>query len=112
MITPTLTIGLATYDDFDGVYFTITSLMIHHRETMSHCRFVVIDNNPDSQDGLLTRDWVKNRVPNGDYYPFREVDLPGDWHGSSVHRRTGGGFEGGGGRPVRTPGDHGGLGGP
>jgi hypothetical protein len=25
-----LTIGMATYDDFDGVYFTVQSLRAHH----------------------------------------------------------------------------------
>ena len=31
---PDLTIGMATYDDFDGVYFTIQSLRLHHAEVM------------------------------------------------------------------------------
>ena len=26
-----LTIGMATYDDYDGVFFTIQSLRMHHR---------------------------------------------------------------------------------
>ncbi len=41
-----LTIGMATYDDYDGVYFTIQSLRLHHPEILDRAEFVVIDNNP------------------------------------------------------------------
>ena len=51
MAPPRLTIGMATFDDFDGVYFTVTSLMIHHQEVMSECEILVVDNNPDSEQG-------------------------------------------------------------
>ncbi len=67
---PRLTIGIATFDDFDGVYFTLTSLMNHHREVMGDCEILVIDNNPASQRGRMTREWVRNRVPNGKYHEF------------------------------------------
>ena len=48
---PKLTIGMATYDDFDGVYFTIMSIMLYHRAALSDIEIVVIDNNPDSSHG-------------------------------------------------------------
>src|SRR5262245_36103131 len=65
-----LTIGMACFDDFDGVYFTITSLMIHHSEVMPNCEIVVVDNNPGSKHGQLVREWMGKRVPNGRYYFF------------------------------------------
>lgn len=65
-----LTIGMACYDDFDGVYFTVTSLMLHHADVMHDCEIVVVDNNPDSTQGNQTRRWVENRVPNGKYFAF------------------------------------------
>lgn len=47
----TLTVGMLTYDDFDGVYFTIQSLRLHHRDVMHKVKFVVVDNNPKSAHG-------------------------------------------------------------
>src|SRR5579872_6161512 len=67
---PSLTIGMATFDDFDGVYFTITSLMIHHAEVMGECQIVVVDNNPKSRQGRLVKDWMRRNVPNGEYFAF------------------------------------------
>ncbi len=48
---PRLTIGMATYDDFDGVYFTIMSIMLYHRAELPDIELLVIDNNPDSSHG-------------------------------------------------------------
>ena len=70
MQSPRLTIGMATHDDFDGVYFTLTSLMIHHPEILSDCNFVVVDNNPHSAQGRTVKAWVEGRVPNGTYHPL------------------------------------------
>lgn len=41
-----LTIGMATYDDFDGVYFTVQSIRINNPELDGAVEFVVIDNKP------------------------------------------------------------------
>ena len=46
-----LTIGLCVYDDFDGIYFTIQSLRLHHSEVMSEVEFIIINNNPKSHLG-------------------------------------------------------------
>ena len=48
---PGLTIGMATYDDFDGVYFTIMSIILYHHAALPDIEIVVIDNNPDSSHG-------------------------------------------------------------
>lgn len=43
----TLTIGMATYDDYDGVYFTAQSIRLYHPEVTAHTEILVIDNHPD-----------------------------------------------------------------
>ncbi|HUG69925.1 MAG TPA: glycosyltransferase domain-containing protein [Pirellulaceae bacterium] len=70
LCNPLLTIGMATFDDFDGVYFTITSLMLHHADVMSDCNIVVVDNNPRSRHGKSVKDWVERRVPKGEYFAY------------------------------------------
>jgi len=43
----TLCIGMATYDDYDGVYFTAQSIRLHHPEVTAQTEILVIDNHPD-----------------------------------------------------------------
>lgn len=43
---PKLTIGMAVYDDYDGVYFTIQSLRLYH--DLTDVELIVVDNKPDS----------------------------------------------------------------
>jgi len=45
-----LTISMATYDDYDGVFFTVQSLRLHHRLPNS-TEIVILDNNPTSTHG-------------------------------------------------------------
>ncbi len=56
---PKLTIGMATYDDFDGVYFTIMSIILYHRAALPDIEIVVIDNNPDSNHGQAVSQFCK-----------------------------------------------------
>ncbi len=51
MPPPKLTIGMAVYNDFDGVYFTLQSLRLHHAEAMADCELIVVDNAPDAPGG-------------------------------------------------------------
>lgn len=53
-----LTVAIATYDDFDGAYFTIHSILVHHREILDRVEFVLLDNNPE---GCRRR--CSNRLP-------------------------------------------------
>lgn len=65
-----LTIGMATYDDYDGVYFTIQSIRMFHKEVLDDIEFVIIDNNPNSNHGAAIRNllkWIKEPVQ---YLPF------------------------------------------
>ncbi len=44
---PVLTIGMATYDDYDGVYFTAQSIRLYHPEITDETEILLIDNHPD-----------------------------------------------------------------
>jgi len=46
------TLGMATYDDYDGVYFTIQSARIHNPEITE---IIIIDNNPASNHGKFNK---------------------------------------------------------
>ena len=54
-----LTIGMATIDDYDGVVFTIQSLILHH--DVSGCEIVVVDNRPASPHGQAVREFCAKR---------------------------------------------------
>lgn len=66
-----LTIGMATYDDFDGVYFTLQSLRMHHPETVDDVEYLVIDNNPDGACAEPLK-YLEKKIPNYRYIPVRE----------------------------------------
>ncbi|MDH3693116.1 MAG: glycosyltransferase, partial [Gammaproteobacteria bacterium] len=64
-----LTIGMATYDDYDGVYFSVQAIRMFHPEVADDTEILVIDNNPTGPcaEALKKLDkWVKNYryVPN------------------------------------------------
>lgn len=40
------TIGMSTFDDYDGVYFTLQSIRMFHSEALPGTEFLVVDNNP------------------------------------------------------------------
>ena len=42
-----LCIGMATYDDYDGVYFTAQSIRLYHPEVTAETEILVVDNHPD-----------------------------------------------------------------
>jgi hypothetical protein len=66
-----LTIGMSVYDDFDGVYFSIQSLRMHHPICRTNeVEFVIIDNNPDSQRGKATGDFCKKWLTDDQYIPY------------------------------------------
>lgn len=65
-----LTIGMATHDDYDGLYFTIQSIRLYHKEVLNDVEFVIIDNNPNSNHGEANKkllNWIKEPVQ---YLPF------------------------------------------
>ena len=61
---------MATYDDFDGLFFSIQSIrMFHLNKINKEVEFVVIDNNPDGKHGGAVKDFVQNWVK-GKYIPY------------------------------------------
>ncbi|MAH47468.1 hypothetical protein CMI37_16710 [Candidatus Pacearchaeota archaeon] len=71
MNKPLLTIGMATFDDFHGVYFSIQALRMYHPEIMDETEIIIIDNNPDSAHGKECSN-LKGHCPNLKYIPFTE----------------------------------------
>jgi hypothetical protein len=63
-----LTVGMATYNDFDGVYFTLQSLRMHH--DMRDVELLVIDNFGCEHTRSLVEGW------NGGRY-LRRTDVQG-----------------------------------
>ncbi len=57
-----LTISMATYDDYCGVFFSMESLRIHQK-LPKETEFIVLDNNPDSDHGRQVKHFSKS-VPN------------------------------------------------
>lgn len=49
---------MAVYDDFDGVFFTLQALRMYHN--IPDVEYVVIDNNPNSEHGKATQNFVQH----------------------------------------------------
>ncbi len=72
--SPDFTIGMACFDNFDEVYFTVQALRFYHPELMSRWEIVVVDNNPGSKEGEAVRAFINGRVKqNGRYIAWDEV---------------------------------------
>ena len=41
-----LTIGMATHDDYDGVYFSVQAIRLYHPEVTERTEILVVDNHP------------------------------------------------------------------
>ncbi|HEX6216657.1 MAG TPA: glycosyltransferase [Vicinamibacterales bacterium] len=67
-----LSIGMATYDDYDGVYFTVQAIRMYHPEILDDTEFLVIDNNPLGACAKGLKD-LENWVPNYRYIPQGEI---------------------------------------
>ena len=52
-----LTVSMATYNDYDGVYFTIQSIRLNHN---IDCEFLVLDNNPLSKHSFALKNFLKD----------------------------------------------------
>jgi hypothetical protein len=72
MANEKLTIAMLTYEDYHGVYFTISSIRLHHPEVAGRIRFLVVDNSPDGPHGKEVAKFCsgKNDV---DYQQVRHV---------------------------------------
>ncbi len=67
-----LTIGMATYDDFDGVYFSVQALRMYHPEVTEETEIIVVDNHPA---GAASKP-LKNleQIPGYRYIPFHRFN--------------------------------------
>ncbi len=75
-----MTIGMATYDDFDGVFFTAMAIHMYHPEVTEETEILVIDNHPGGScsEALKALD---ARIPGYRYLPVE------DYHGTGVRDR-------------------------
>ena len=82
MSKPALTIAIATFDDWEGVWATVTSLFANHAEEMKNCEILILDQDCESKGGRLTGKYatkaMKSRIVNGhlhsaQYIPDRET---------------------------------------
>jgi hypothetical protein len=64
-----LTIGIPTHNDYDGLYFTVMSLKLHHPNIQDIAEFVIIDNDPDSHLAGPIQNLVQ--AVDGKYIPMR-----------------------------------------
>ena len=80
---PVSTVGMSTYADYQGVFFTVQALRMYHPEVMDQVEILVVDNNPDSDHGEEVRRFfegydtesglfTQGNVPNGRYIPFTD----------------------------------------
>ena len=72
-----ITIGMATYDDYDGVYFSIQDMRLKNPWLDEAAEFVVIDNNPTGKHAKVVS-LLGQEVPGFRYIPA------GDWTGTAI----------------------------
>ncbi len=63
---------MATYDDYDGVYFTVQAIRLYHPEIADEIEIIVVDNHPDgpcAADLKALEKWV----PGYRYLSFNRV---------------------------------------
>ncbi|KAA3623930.1 MAG: glycosyltransferase, partial [Proteobacteria bacterium] len=63
-----LTIGMATYDDYDGVYFSVMAIRLYHPEITDDTEILVVDNNPGGRCSKPLRS-LADRVSGLRYVP-------------------------------------------
>jgi len=64
-----LCVAMATFDDFDGAWFTIQSLRLHHPGVADRVSLLLLDNNPGGVTSRALRAMV-DQIPNCRYLPF------------------------------------------
>jgi GR25 family glycosyltransferase involved in LPS biosynthesis len=64
-----LTIGMAAYDDYDGVYFSVMAIRMFHPEVTDETEIIVVDNHPEGPCAPELKA-LESRVPGYRYVPF------------------------------------------
>ena len=72
-----LTIGMATYRDYDGAYFTFQALRLYHDfSKWDHVELLAVDNAPESPEGKVLQSlfgWFRGPHLTARYLPFVEA---------------------------------------
>jgi hypothetical protein len=66
---PRLCVGMSTYDDFDGVWFTVQAIRMYQPEVLADLSLLVIDNHPDGIAATPLRE-LGNWIADYRYIPF------------------------------------------
>ena len=64
-----LCVGMATYDDPEGVWFTIQAIRLYHPEMADKLSFLIVDNHPEGQAAANLKS-LERAVPYLRYLPF------------------------------------------
>ncbi len=72
-----LTIAMATYDDYDGVYFSAQAIRLYHPEITADSEILVLDNHPGSLCSAALKK-LESQIPGYRYVPY------GNSHGTAV----------------------------
>lgn len=80
-----LTIGFPHYDDYDGLFFSLQSVRMHHPEILDITEFLIVDNNPTSAHGQAAAKLAAS-MPNVRYEPVTEWQGP--WVKDFVFRKS------------------------
>lgn len=84
-MTPLLSVAMAHYDDFSGLFPTIQSIRLNNADLMPQCEFVVVDNSPEDQKtGKAIQDLLSS-MP--ECHPSKYVAMPGN-KGTSLSREA------------------------
>lgn len=67
-----LCVGMATYDDYDGVYFSVQAIRLYHPEILDQIELLVIDNHPDGPCAQALKQ-LEHWVPAYRYVPCERI---------------------------------------
>lgn len=83
-----LTIGMATYDDYDGVYFSAQALRMYHPEITADSEILVVDNHPDGPCAESLKK-LDQSIDGYRYTPLQDVRGTGPVRDGIFHNATG-----------------------
>jgi hypothetical protein len=66
---PRLCVGMSTYDDFDGVWFTVQAIRMYQTDVLADLSLLVIDNHPDGIAAKPLQE-LGNWIADYRYVPF------------------------------------------
>jgi len=71
---PDFTIGMACYENFEEVFFTVQALRLYNWELMGRWEILIVDNSPGTREGKAVEALINGRVKeNGRYIAWDEV---------------------------------------